>query len=76
MKVSVQTDAQAWKVQADAGQAAMFWLCALLHHQSAHAAPSNTAGAVRLVAPGPVFEWRFQISPDACLWVQMLPHVS
>ena len=33
MKVSVETDAQAWKVQADAGQAAMFRLWALLHHQ-------------------------------------------
>ena len=61
MKVSVQTDAQAWKVQADAGQAATFdygpcciiTLCCLLRpcHQAVQQLQT------RLVAPVAVSSW-------------------
>ena len=79
MKVSKQTDAQAWKAQADAGQAAMLCLSALLHDQLALPALSflhqAQAAATMLLAPTHVSGWC--LTPlQAQLWAQMLPHAS
>ena len=75
MKVSVQTDAQAWKAQADAGQAAT-----LLHDQFAlpalsmphHVTQQRQQGLLRLVIH---LSGSSKPSP-ARLWVQMSPHAS